>query len=559
MRTITFYSYKGGVGRSLALANIASRLLEFNRSVCVMDFDLEAPGVHMKFKRLQFNTPSQKGLVDYIYDFVKNGVLNESILPFSMKVPSINSKIFTVIPAGNTDDSEYWRKLSGINWYELIYENENGLAFFLDLKEKIKKEINPDFLLIDSRTGISEMSGITLSLLAEEVVFVAANNEENLRGIKKIMQGMSDPVRSLLGKPPVMHFVLSRIPFSDKNSDGPREKSLVDGIKRKYLLQNFEDVHVIHSDRDLEWSEQLKINNEVEDASGQISKDYLKLFGALTKAVLTDAEISQFERLRLAERYFVRANDSNVDVDESISLLTKALEINPTNAEYFFKRAQFFLKKGQTDLAFDDCNTILSLNKEIPNPKLYILMGHIFLHDDKLESALEMYFKAIQNGALNNPIPYTGLGAIYSRIKDYYDEGIRVYEKAIELEPAASSYNGIGNIYRLKGDFKKAFEYIYTAVRIDPDLEIAFATLAEINAALNNVEDFYLNIERSLRMAMINNRIKDMETAIGRENIYKQFEKEKRFQQLLEKYNIIYEYKPTENLILPEIQISNNV
>lgn len=49
MKTITFYSYKGGVGRSLALVNIATRLAEFGKKVCVLDFDLEAPGLHLKF------------------------------------------------------------------------------------------------------------------------------------------------------------------------------------------------------------------------------------------------------------------------------------------------------------------------------------------------------------------------------------------------------------------------------------------------------------------------------------------------------------------------------
>ncbi len=51
MKTITFYSYKGGVGRTLALANVAMRLSEFKKKVCMIDFDLEAPGLHHKFKQ----------------------------------------------------------------------------------------------------------------------------------------------------------------------------------------------------------------------------------------------------------------------------------------------------------------------------------------------------------------------------------------------------------------------------------------------------------------------------------------------------------------------------
>ena len=45
-RIITFYSYKGGTGRSMALANIAWLMASAGRQVLVIDWDLEAPGLH---------------------------------------------------------------------------------------------------------------------------------------------------------------------------------------------------------------------------------------------------------------------------------------------------------------------------------------------------------------------------------------------------------------------------------------------------------------------------------------------------------------------------------
>ena len=50
MRTITFYSYKGGVGRSLLVANTAKYLSILGKSVFALDLDLEAPGLHYKFE-----------------------------------------------------------------------------------------------------------------------------------------------------------------------------------------------------------------------------------------------------------------------------------------------------------------------------------------------------------------------------------------------------------------------------------------------------------------------------------------------------------------------------
>ncbi|WP_354425224.1 hypothetical protein [Mesorhizobium abyssinicae] len=42
---VTFYSYKGGVGRSFALANVGVLLSRWGFRVLCIDFDLEAPGL----------------------------------------------------------------------------------------------------------------------------------------------------------------------------------------------------------------------------------------------------------------------------------------------------------------------------------------------------------------------------------------------------------------------------------------------------------------------------------------------------------------------------------
>jgi Mrp family chromosome partitioning ATPase len=49
VETLTFYSYKGGVGRSLLLAKAALFLASRGKRVVALDFDFEAPGLHYKF------------------------------------------------------------------------------------------------------------------------------------------------------------------------------------------------------------------------------------------------------------------------------------------------------------------------------------------------------------------------------------------------------------------------------------------------------------------------------------------------------------------------------
>src|SRR5208283_2720076 len=71
MYVITFYSYKGGVGRTLALVNVGAQLALQGKSVLLVDFDLEAPGLD-SFPAFRVN-PSVPGLVEFVTDYLKTG------------------------------------------------------------------------------------------------------------------------------------------------------------------------------------------------------------------------------------------------------------------------------------------------------------------------------------------------------------------------------------------------------------------------------------------------------------------------------------------------------
>src|SRR5271166_3342097 len=58
---VTFYSYKGGTGRTMALANIAWLLACNGYRVLAIDWDLEAPGLHRFFKPFLIEEPVQPG------------------------------------------------------------------------------------------------------------------------------------------------------------------------------------------------------------------------------------------------------------------------------------------------------------------------------------------------------------------------------------------------------------------------------------------------------------------------------------------------------------------
>ena len=63
MYTITFYSFKGGVGRTMALVNVGAQLARMGRKVLLVDFDLEAPGLET-FDRLRPPQPHAERAVE---------------------------------------------------------------------------------------------------------------------------------------------------------------------------------------------------------------------------------------------------------------------------------------------------------------------------------------------------------------------------------------------------------------------------------------------------------------------------------------------------------------
>src|SRR6266498_1170762 len=125
MRTFwtTFYSYKGGVGRSLALANVAALLVRRGHRVVLMDFDLEAPGLDT-FSEL-VDTKEKLGIVEYVAEFQRRQSAPE-IKPFvhSVRLPEYLRGKLWIMPAGRKDKA-YNHLLAHVRWAELF---ESGLG-----------------------------------------------------------------------------------------------------------------------------------------------------------------------------------------------------------------------------------------------------------------------------------------------------------------------------------------------------------------------------------------------------------------------------------------------
>lgn len=535
MKTITFYSYKGGVGRSLALSNIAIRLSELKKKVCVLDFDLEAPGLQFKFNNYTKSKQIDKGIVDYIDEFSSKGIVPQKIEDYTVKLVPSNKNFEKIdfIPAGDIDNPLYWKKLSCVNWSRMFYEEDSkGVQFFLDLKHKIETELKPDFLLIDSRTGITDIAGITLKLLADEAVILAANNEENIYGSKKIIKGLIDKDNSLFGKIPKVTFILTRLPYRDTPFDRGKEVSIIDRMilefKNELSLPDFK-ILVIHSDRRLEENEQTLIGDEYEAKGISISNDYLRLFDELTKDALTQEEILALAKGKLAEKEF-QIGYNEKDTSKRIIHFTRAIELDETRFEFYLLRGESFSKQKKNVEAESDFVKALALK---PNSfETFFLLAILKLDNKDLKQAIFYIDSAIDISQVEWRA-YTLKSIILMKLEKY-SEAIHILDYIMQNlgNNIPDVLNCKANALRQVGEYENAYTNIFRAIEIKPTVGTYFATLAEIYASDGKNNEFYLNLNIALSKELTVEGLRDAK------DVYQKFKNEEKFILLMEKYSI---------------------
>lgn len=196
-RIITFYSYKGGTGRSMALANIAWLLANAGRRVLVIDWDLEAPGLHRYFEPFLDDKSLERstGVIDFVRDFAAVAVstpatatrrdqdwyrpysnLLKHAVPLDWEFPDGGS--LDLVAAGR-QDAAYALRVNSFDWQE-FYERLGGGI----LLETVKATLRPlyDFVLIDSRTGVSDTSGICTIQMPDALVVCFTLNRQSIYG-----------------------------------------------------------------------------------------------------------------------------------------------------------------------------------------------------------------------------------------------------------------------------------------------------------------------------------------------------------------------------------------
>jgi MinD-like ATPase involved in chromosome partitioning or flagellar assembly len=384
MHIVTFYSFKGGTGRSMALANVAAELARKGRRVLMVDFDLEAPGLDT-YPFSQGPT-LKRGLVEFIRDFLESGeVPDVSGYLYETGVEGFTNGKLWLMPAGRQDEG-YDARFKSIDWND-FYENEDGFLFFEELKVQWAEVLKPDYVLIDSRTGHTDIGGICTRQLPDAVVALFFPNEQSLRGLKPVVDEIRKETSGPLKKEILLHFVMANLPDLDDT-----DEIVAEAIARFKATLGFSELSAtIHHLNSLAMLEQKLFVTE--RSRSKLANEYRTLVTKIIRGNTEDKEgvlaflDEEFTKLRLdghsvsipdledqikvivgkhqgdmdVLRRLVRVRTSQRRSEEALALLDQIANAGVLDAEILISRAEVLAQSGRISQALDDLSKVFAL------------------------------------------------------------------------------------------------------------------------------------------------------------------------------------------------------
>lgn len=381
MYTVTFYSFKGGVGRTMALVNVAYQLAAQGRSVMMIDFDLEAPGLDTFLK--PYGARPHRGVVDFVADYRSTGRAPD-VSDYVYQVGAGTTPKLWYMPAGHREE-KYGERLHSIDWRKL-YEEEEGFLLFEDLKAQCANNFQPDYLLLDSRTGHTDVGGICTRQLPDAVTILFRLDQQNLDGLESIVQGIRNEANGPREKSIKLHFVPSSVPRTDDEHDVlTKQVQLFEKALRfdssEVRIQNYDDLDMLENAIFSLSRPNTRIVAEYQSLAREVSRynaedvvgarDYLsKLVSGRGSqmAHLSDERVSviavKHRHDRVVLTRLAELSERQGRVAQAIDFLTEAINIGAPKSSLLIRRAELHHRLGDTEDTVSDLKAMLSIGSD---------------------------------------------------------------------------------------------------------------------------------------------------------------------------------------------------
>lgn len=179
---LTFFSHKGGTGRTTALAACALQMARRGHSVLVIDLDLEAPGLGTLFG----DAGLREGVVDLLM-MEQPSDLEVRALTVHLTDDSLigSGAPIRLLHAGQID-ADYMEMLARLDTHGA--SDRSGLTLRLQALFKAISQAYPslDYLLVDARAGFHDLGGLMLTSLCHGAIVVGTANEQSWLGLQVV-------------------------------------------------------------------------------------------------------------------------------------------------------------------------------------------------------------------------------------------------------------------------------------------------------------------------------------------------------------------------------------
>ena len=388
MYITTFYSFKGGVGRTMALVNAAVALALMGRRVLVVDFDVEAPGLDtFELLRTRREVP---GVIDFTARYIASGQAPD-VTDYVGKCSNLGDGEgeLWIMPSGKSES--YAATLNQVDW-SALYDRQDGYLLFEDLKAQWEQVIQPDYVLIDSRTGHTDTSGICTRQLPNAVVVFFFPNEQNLRGLTEVVGNIRSEATEPRNKNIELHFVMSNVP--DLDDEDRILKGKISAFQQQLGFRR--DPIVIHR------YDSLSLLNQVVFAKdrprSRLAKEYGRIVREISVRNWQDRD-GALEYIRRAGRPWRRLRDDSVT--SRADMLVEIERAHVADGEVLFRLAELMESEGQAETAASLTQQAMDAGYE--QPEAFLRRAQIRADRNDRDGAIEDVWRLLDSDCVAPP------------------------------------------------------------------------------------------------------------------------------------------------------------
>jgi MinD-like ATPase involved in chromosome partitioning or flagellar assembly/tetratricopeptide (TPR) repeat protein len=412
-----FYSYKGGVGRTLTLAHCAVSMAAMRREakykVLAIDLDLEAPGLHrylpsggpanmLGFAGLLSNYDASRADSRWLAQTLREDMARDAA---SRKyiAPVAGAENLFLMPAGTgpgqplplNEMTDLLRRFLRQAPTEDSQAPANA-GFFRQFRHALKEHF--EYVLIDSRTGLSDPAYLSTVLVADCLVGCVRLNRENIDGTRLVIanrlkfQGASSQLPLVIVATPVparsgkdveewIQQAESLVPAIDENDPSVMHRTLFPKVSRVFF------------DPALELGENMALDTTGKLIAGfSADTPFVKNISELTERLSAENCDHDPIAAEVVETKYWREEKK----EKAIQYLFKRIEADPTNSDHWRDISQGYKEVRFNQVVFGWMDGLIQewqaeLNA---NPGAQLKLAHVCLH------RAEIYGRSAPDGGL---------------------------------------------------------------------------------------------------------------------------------------------------------------